>query len=443
MDSAEDSCKDPPLGSTFSSVPNLDSDINANACRPVYENGADHNVNVQNAALRGASDPSAYPSTDYGGLIRQRFIRRSLWFSDSEDQQVDAPESVNSSPVLSIHLRSIVDRTRTRNRLGFRDSSSTESQVGLKDSATESASADEEKDRSESDRNGDAVPADVTGKAGSDENEEEPGMKAVSTSPGGRFLKFDIELGRGSFKTVYKGLDTDTWVEVAWCELQERKLSKVERQRFKEEAEMLKALQHPNIVRFYDFWESPLKGKKCIVLVTELMTSGTLKTYLKRFKVMKPKVLRSWCRQILKGLHFLHTRTPPIIHRDLKCDNIFITGPTGSVKIGDLGLATLKRASFAKSVIGTPEFMAPEMYEEHYDEAVDVYAFGMCMLEMATSEYPYSECQNAAQIYRKVTSVLYQGPPESCLLCRGHRREGGAGEIQRLWCCGPRDGKQT
>lgn len=45
------------------------------------------------------------------------------------------------------------------------------------------------------------------------------------------------------------------------------------------------------------------------------------------------------------------------------------------------------------------------MYEEHYDEAVDVYAFGMCMLEMATSEYPYSECQNAAQIYRKVTSV--------------------------------------
>lgn len=74
--------------------------------------------------------------------------------------------------------------------------------------------------------------------------------------------------------------------------------------------------------------------------------------YLKRFKVMKPKVLRSWCRQILKGLHFLHTRTPPIIHRDLKCDNIFITGPTGSVKIGDLGLATLMRTSFAKSVIG-------------------------------------------------------------------------------------------
>ncbi|CAI5786333.1 serine/threonine-protein kinase WNK1 isoform X15 [Podarcis lilfordi] len=236
------------------------------------------------------------------------------------------------------------------------------------------------------------------------EDIEELETKAVAFSPDGRFLKFDIEIGRGSFKTVYKGLDTETTVEVAWCELQDRKLSKSERQRFKEEAEMLKGLQHPNIVRFYDSWESTVKGKKCIVLVTELMTSGTLKTYLKRFKVMKIKVLRSWCRQILKGLQFLHTRTPPIIHRDLKCDNIFITGPTGSVKIGDLGLATLKRASFAKSVIGTPEFMAPEMYEEKYDESVDVYAFGMCMLEMATSEYPYSECQNAAQIYRRVTS---------------------------------------
>lgn len=50
--------------------------------------------------------------------------------------------------------------------------------------------------------------------------------------------------------------------------------------------------------------------------------------------------------------------------------------------------------------------MAPEMYEEHYDESVDVYAFGMCMLEMATSEYPYSECTGPAQIYKRVVSVI-------------------------------------
>lgn len=235
--------------------------------------------------------------------------------------------------------------------------------------------------------------------------------KAVSVSPDGRFLKFDIEVGRGSFKTVYKGLDTETGVAVAWCELQD-KYSKAERARFKEEAEMLKQLQHPNIVKFHDSWETrlPNKDKKRVILVTELMTSGTLKTYLKRFKGVKEKILKSWCRQILKGLLFLHTRTPPIIHRDLKCDNIFINGTTGLVKIGDLGLATLKKSSFAKSVIGTPEFMAPEMYEEHYDESVDVYAFGMCMLEMTTLEYPYMECQNPAQIYRRVVSGI---KPES------------------------------
>ncbi|XP_061906366.1 serine/threonine-protein kinase WNK4-like isoform X3 [Entelurus aequoreus] len=239
-----------------------------------------------------------------------------------------------------------------------------------------------------------------------EEERDEVETKAVASSPDGRFLKFNIEIGRGSFKSVYKGLDTETTVEVAWCELQTQRLSKAERQRFTEEVEMLKGLQHPNIVRFFDSWKSAQRGPKCTILVTELMTSGTLKTYLRRFRQMKLKLLKRWSFQILKGLHFLHSRCPPILHRDLKCDNIFITGPSASVKIGDLGLATLKKASFAKSVIGTPEFMAPEMYEEKYDEAVDVYAFGMCILEMATSEYPYSECENAAQIYRKVTNGI-------------------------------------
>ena len=99
-----------------------------------------------------------------------------------------------------------------------------------------------------------------------------------------------------------------------------------------------------------------LLGRRSIVIITELMTSGTLKKYIGRFRSiperLNARVLKSWCRQILKGLYFLHTRTPPIIHRDLKCDNIFITGGTGSIKIGDLGLATLKTQSVAKSVIG-------------------------------------------------------------------------------------------
>lgn len=52
--------------------------------------------------------------------------------------------------------------------------------------------------------------------------------------------------------------------------------------------------------------------------------------------------------------------------------------------------------------------MAPELYDEEYDDRVDVYSFGMCLLELATLEYPYSECRNAAQIYRKVSLVWLQ-----------------------------------
>ncbi|XP_036897246.1 serine/threonine-protein kinase WNK2 isoform X7 [Sturnira hondurensis] len=381
----------------------------------------------------GKVEPAAVPRARVARPGPQRFLRRSVVESDQEEppglESAEAPSAQPPQPLqrrvllLCKTRRLIAERARNRPAAPA-PTASAASPDASSDPGSETAGAQEpgfdpvwapapdggRGEEAASPRKEDAGTPEERpepGRARRDEPEEEEDdeddLKAVATSLDGRFLKFDIELGRGSFKTVYKGLDTETWVEVAWCELQDRKLTKLERQRFKEEAEMLKGLQHPNIVRFYDFWESSAKGKRCIVLVTELMTSGTLKTYLKRFKVMKPKVLRSWCRQILKGLLFLHTRTPPIIHRDLKCDNIFITGPTGSVKIGDLGLATLKRASFAKSVIGTPEFMAPEMYEEHYDESVDVYAFGMCMLEMATSEYPYSECQNAAQIYRKVT----------------------------------------
>ena len=69
-------------------------------------------------------------------------------------------------------------------------------------------------------------------------------------------------------------------------------------------------------------------------------------------------------------------------------------------------LTRLPRAGKSVSAdAGTPEFMAPELYDEEYDDRVDVYSYGMCLLELATLQYPYCECRNAAQIYRKVTLV--------------------------------------
>ncbi|KAJ8761265.1 hypothetical protein K2173_001321 [Erythroxylum novogranatense] len=127
--------------------------------------------------------------------------------------------------------------------------------------------------------------------------------------------------------------------------------------------------------------------------------------YRKKHRNVNMKAIKNWARQLLRGLIYLHSHNPPIIHRDLKCDNVFVNGNHGEVKIGDLGLATVMQQPTTKSVIGTPEFMAPELYEEEYNELVDKYSFGMCKLEMVTFEYRYCECNSPAQIFKKVTSV--------------------------------------
>ncbi|CAL9127820.1 unnamed protein product [Musa textilis] len=136
-----------------------------------------------------------------------------------------------------------------------------------------------------------------------------------------------------------------------------------------------------------------------------MFASGTLREYRQRYPHVNIGAIKNWARQILRGLAYLHGHDPPVIHRDIKCDNILINGHLGQVKISDFGLAAVLRGSQpAHTVIGTPEFMAPELYEEEYNELVDIYSFGMCVLEMLTWEYPYSECFNPAQIYKKVTS---------------------------------------
>lgn len=74
--------------------------------------------------------------------------------------------------------------------------------------------------------------------------------------------------------------------------------------------------------------------------------------YRKKHKNIDVKAIKNWARQVLRGLVFLHSHNPPIIHRDLKCDNIFVNGNHGEVKIGDLGLAIVMQQPAAQSVIG-------------------------------------------------------------------------------------------
>ncbi|KAG2327933.1 hypothetical protein Bca52824_010661 [Brassica carinata] len=237
-----------------------------------------------------------------------------------------------------------------------------------------------------------------------EENSEE---EFVEIDPTGRYGRYNEVLGKGAFKQVYRAFDQLEGIEVAWnqVKLDDRLCSSEDLDRLYSEVHLLKTLKHKSIIKFYTSWID--HQHMTINLITEIFTSGNLRQYRKKHKCVDLRALKKWSRQILEGLVYLHSHDPPVIHRDLKCDNILINGNQGEVKIGDLGLAAiLHRARSAHSVIGTPEFMAPELYEEDYNVLVDIYAFGMCLLELVTFEYPYVECTNAAQIYKKVTSGI-------------------------------------
>ena len=112
------------------------------------------------------------------------------------------------------------------------------------------------------------------------------------------------------------------------------------------------------------------------------------------FKYPRLKLVKLWCQEILKGLKYLHEHNPPIIHRDIKCENIFINKNTGEVKIGDLGLGIiLKDTEYASQFCGTIEYCSPEVYQKKYGVKCDIYSLGISIIEIITGEKPYSECK--------------------------------------------------
>ncbi|KAK2639911.1 hypothetical protein Ddye_027706 [Dipteronia dyeriana] len=219
----------------------------------------------------------------------------------------------------------------------------------------------------------------------------------VEIDPTGRYGRYNELLGSGAVKKVYRAFDQEEGIEVAWNQVKLRNLSNdlAMVERLYSEVRLLRSLTNKNIISLYNVWRD--EDRDTLNFITERVPEET------------PTRLHESAQEMvqadLKGLHYLHTHEPCIIHRDLNCSNVFVNGNIGQVKIGDLGLAAIVGKSHsAHSILGTPEFMAPELYEEDYTEMVDIYSYGMCVLEMVTLEIPYSECDSVAKIYKKVSS---------------------------------------
>jgi serine/threonine protein kinase len=208
-------------------------------------------------------------------------------------------------------------------------------------------------------------------------------------------------LGGGSFGVVYRATWRGTPV-AAKCLRATAGNSEDEALALKDfhnEATVLFRLRHPNIATLLAYSDAP--GKE--ILVSELMRGSVLD----RLRVLgdgrylqKPKALR-WATELCRGMAYLHSRRPPVLHRDLKPGNLLLDS-NDSIKITDFGLATIRVASTESKSPGpdSPEdltgttgsfrFMAPEVAaSKPYGRPVDVYSFAMILYNLYASEPPW------------------------------------------------------
>lgn len=225
-----------------------------------------------------------------------------------------------------------------------------------------------------------------------DDSEDE--SEILEESPCGRWLKRREEVEQRDvpgIDSAFLAMDTEEGVEVVWNEVQfsERKNFKAQEEKIQHVFENLTQLEHPNIVKFHRYWTDTHNDKPRVIFITEYMSSGSLKQFVKRTKRNVKKLPLSswkrWCSQILSALSYLHSCSPPIIHGNLTCDTIFIQH-TGLVKIGSVAPDTIHHhVKTCRDNMKNMHFIAPE-YGAHVSTAIDIYAFGMCALEMAALE---------------------------------------------------------
>jgi serine/threonine protein kinase len=154
---------------------------------------------------------------------------------------------------------------------------------------------------------------------------------------------------------------------------------------FHTELAVMKSLKHPNIVLAMGACVHP------VCLVTEFCANGSLFDVLHNKNILLTGRMKlKLAYDIVRGMNFLHTHSPIIIHRDLKSLNLLVDSDW-NVKVSDFGLSRFKVSSLMTGQCGTYQWMAPEVVRGHnYTEKADVYSFGINLWEIYTRDIPYN-----------------------------------------------------
>lgn len=167
--------------------------------------------------------------------------------------------------------------------------------------------------------------------------------------------------------------------------------------RLTRELRLCEQLEDPYIVSYYghEFVMGAQGGPEKLHLFLEYCSGGSLAAQLRTYGPVSEELLRKYTQQLVSGLVYLHSRSPPVVHRDLKCANLLLTH-SGDVKIADFGCSKWVQpgeSMLENSVAGSIFWMAPELFRGHgkLTTSSDIWSLGCCVLEMATGCSPWAE----------------------------------------------------